>query len=162
MGFYIDMIEVQQGDAFLLTLGTASRDVTFLIDGGPASDDNPVPQFVNTYASNRVDVIIATHLDDDHIGGLGRVVAECRVQNFFMNLPVDPRKSLATLLRQRYLEKSKADARWSLLEKSLQTATELADALKENGLEPKPLRAGMSWTFGDYRINVLSPSQERL
>ena len=50
MGFFIDMIDVGQGDAFLLTLGSQTRDVTFLIDGGPPSKGKTVAAFVKQHS----------------------------------------------------------------------------------------------------------------
>jgi beta-lactamase superfamily II metal-dependent hydrolase len=74
-GFYIDMNNVGQGDAFLLTLGGPQRDATVLIDGGPRSGEEVVAQFVLANAGGHLDLVIGTHLDIDHIGGLENVVA---------------------------------------------------------------------------------------
>jgi hypothetical protein len=60
-GFYIDMINVGQGDSFLLTLGGLQGDATVLIDGGPPSKGETVGEFVRTYAAGHLDLVIGTH-----------------------------------------------------------------------------------------------------
>lgn len=161
MGFFIDMIDVGQGDAFLLTLGSQTRDVTFLIDGGPPSKGKTVAAFVKQHAGGYLDVVIGTHLDIDHIGGLKDVVENCTIGRFYLNLPPDPRKSLSTLLRQR-LERKKSGSSWDMLQKSLEAASDLADALMKKKITPEAILAGYSWNLGEITLHVLNPTPDRL
>ena len=94
------MIHVEQGDAFLLTLGTATGDVHVLIDAGPVSEGKKVAQFCRTYANGYIDLAFGTHLENDHIGGFAAVVEECRVGRFFLNVPPDT--TLAKFQQQRF------------------------------------------------------------
>jgi beta-lactamase superfamily II metal-dependent hydrolase len=163
MGFYIDMIDVGQGDAFLLTLGTAAHgDVTILIDGGPPSAGGTVADFVKVNAAGRLNAVIGTHLDIDHIGGLKDVVARCDVDAFYLNLPRDPKMTLGKLLRQRWLERKKSGVLWERVEKSLSAATDLAETLQRRGLVPQPLMAGSVWQLEEVVLRVLNPTPARL
>src|SRR5436190_530301 len=118
MGFYIDMIGVGQGDAFLLTLGSSIGDIFVLIDGGPPGAGATVAKFVSQYANGHLHAVIGSHLDIDHIGGLAEVVARCQVDHFYLNLPKDTNQSLATLLRQK-AGTAKTGELWDRVEKNL-------------------------------------------
>jgi beta-lactamase superfamily II metal-dependent hydrolase len=162
-GFFIDMIDVGQGDAFLLTLTGNDRDYTFLIDGGRASDDSPLVDFIKANAGGRVDFVIGTHLDDDHIGGLKAVVEKCQVGHVYLNLPPDLQKT-AGLFKSHHLVElfHKSDANYEVIEKSLETAGGLLDAVKKKGLVVEPILVGTHWDGVDVRFIVLNPTQERL
>lgn len=62
----VSFIDVGQGDSILVD--TPSSDV--LIDGGPRTSGSKVVQFLNNRGISRLDYLIATHPDADHIGGL--------------------------------------------------------------------------------------------
>jgi len=73
--------DVGQGDAFLIF----RRFQQILIDGGK---DNRVIQCLENYLpywDRRIDVIIASHDDHDHIGGLVEVMKRYRVDNIIWN-----------------------------------------------------------------------------
>ncbi len=73
----VTILDVGQGGAILLR--TPSR-VTVLVDGGPnpqALNRALGPQF--SYWSRRIDLVVATQPDQDHIGGLADVLARYEV-----------------------------------------------------------------------------------
>lgn len=157
------MIDVGQGDAFLLTLGGERGDFNVLIDGGPPNEGAKVAKFINENASGgRVDFLIVTHLDVDHIGGLNDVVNQCDVRRFFMNVPGQSRESLRKVLRRKLYEGHTAGASGEVLKKSLQAATDLVAALQARNLSPEPILAGRAWMYGDVTLSVLNPTQARL
>jgi beta-lactamase superfamily II metal-dependent hydrolase len=163
MGLLIDMIKVGQGDSVLLTLDGPSKVFTWLIDGGPVSSGDEVVNFVKQYASGHLDVVIGTHLDNDHLGGLKAVVEQCDFEHFYLNLPPDVHKAFEHLHRQRLYEFQKSGVVWDLMEKSLKTGSDLYDAVKAKGKTPLPIVAGNSWTNAtDIQINVLNPNPTRL
>lgn len=163
MGFLIDMIDVAEGDSFLLTIDKADgSEFRMLIDGGPPQQGETVSNFLIKEVGGVVNVVIGTHSDIDHIGGLGKVIDRCKIGSVFLNLPKDIKSTYAKLTYQRKQLLKKASAEWDFVEKSLEALANLAEALKKKNFEPRPLTAGMYWNFGDVVINILSPNEDRL
>ena len=67
----VHFIDVGQGDATLIDCGTTE----VLIDGGPKDAGSLVTDYLNSYVDGKLDLLIATHPDADHIGGLTAVLA---------------------------------------------------------------------------------------
>lgn len=66
----IHFIDVGQGDAILMDYG----DYEILIDGGNNKDGKTVAAYLQEYVDGPLDLMIATHPDADHIGGLDTVL----------------------------------------------------------------------------------------
>src|SRR5437016_1570710 len=162
MGFYLDMIDVGEGDAFLLSIEGHQGDLLVLVDAGPPSQGQTVADYIKRNANGTAHIVIATHLDLDHIGGLKDVVAQTTVNRFFMNVPGQTRPSLKKFLRRKLLEGYTAGGDQSRLQKSLDTANELVTALDKKGLDPEPIQAGWTWTYGDTVLTALNPTPQRL
>lgn len=67
-GYYIDMIDVGEGDAFII----ASYDLkaVCLVDAGSANAGNVVTEHIYQCYDGKISTAILTHIDDDHIGGM--------------------------------------------------------------------------------------------
>jgi len=63
-------LDVGQGDSIFIE----SENNTILIDGGPRSAGSAVKSFLNGINVTEIDIMIATHPDEDHIGGLVSVL----------------------------------------------------------------------------------------
>lgn len=63
-------IDVGQADSLLIVSGSSAM----LIDGGNNSDGDDVVKFVKDHGVKELDVVIATHPHEDHIGGLDDVI----------------------------------------------------------------------------------------
>lgn len=71
----VHFINVGQGDATLIDCGTTE----VLIDGGDNNAGSTVVSYLQPYVDGKLDYLIATHPDADHIGGLDNVLAAYQV-----------------------------------------------------------------------------------
>lgn len=75
----VHFIDVGQGDATLIQLATGKN---VLVDGGPISAGDKVVAYLNSLKIKKLDYVIATHPDADHIGALIDVLNNFTVTNF--------------------------------------------------------------------------------
>ena len=75
----VHFIDVGQGDSILLDLG----DIEVLIDGGEKSPG--VVSYIEYYVDGSLEVMVATHPDADHIGGLIAVLDAFEVDKIWLN-----------------------------------------------------------------------------
>ena len=75
--FAIHYIDVGQGDAALVVCD----DKTMLIDGGKPSASSIIYTYLKNLNIDYLDCIVASHADDDHIGGLSAPLAKMNVGN---------------------------------------------------------------------------------
>ena len=75
----VHFLDVGQGDSILLQ---APNGKNMLVDGGPKSAGNKVVSFLKSKGVKKLDYIVATHPDADHIGGLSAVLNAFPVSNF--------------------------------------------------------------------------------
>jgi len=74
----VHFIDVGQGDAILIDYGTYEM----LIDGGRWGD---CAAYVPNYIDGALEVMVATHPDADHIGGLGEILDILDVEQIWLN-----------------------------------------------------------------------------
>jgi len=67
---YIHFIDVGQGDSIFVDYG----DYEILIDAGDNSSGDKVTDYISQYIDGNLELIIATHVHEDHIGGLDTVM----------------------------------------------------------------------------------------
>ena len=75
-------LDVGQGDAIYIE---APNGVQMLIDGGPDAKLLSSLSKVMPFADRSIDIVIATHPDMDHIGGLPILIDNYKVQNIIEN-----------------------------------------------------------------------------
>ncbi len=75
----VHFIDVGQGDAILVQTPNGKN---MLIDGGKESAGKKVTAFLKAKGVKTLDVVIATHPDADHIGGLNEVLRTFPVKQF--------------------------------------------------------------------------------
>ncbi len=71
----VHFIDVGQADAILIDYGTYE----VLIDGGNNKDGETIVSYLKNYVDGNLELMIATHPDADHIGGLDDVLAAYQV-----------------------------------------------------------------------------------
>ena len=119
-------LDVGQGDATLL-LGPAGEAI--LIDGG--RDPGPVLTKLRRRGIDRLDLVVATHGDQDHIGGLGAVLSSLQVGLLWHPDHQEGSELFAELLA-------------------------LADG---QGLKTQVPRPGWELTIGSWKLQALSPAR---
>lgn len=90
MGFWIDMINVGEGDSFLLTIDNQAGPAWhILIDAGTEDRAPDVVRHLQSTltAGETIHMMIGTHLDRDHIGGFENVLDSYRPMGFVINTP---------------------------------------------------------------------------
>ena len=76
---HVHFIDVGQGDAILIDLGTTE----VLIDAGEKSPG--VTDYIDDYVDGHIEAVVATHPHADHIGGLIEVLDEFDIDNVWVN-----------------------------------------------------------------------------
>jgi beta-lactamase superfamily II metal-dependent hydrolase len=96
MGYEIDFLPVgdgsRSGDAIALRygnlLGDRSEQTVIVIDGGFTDDGEALVALItNHYGTDYVDIVVATHPEQDHIKGLEIVLEQLRVGQLWMHKP---------------------------------------------------------------------------
>ena len=64
----IEMLQALHGDAFILHCHKNGNNGVIVVDGGPYRDSRKIVSHLD--ALNTIDLMILTHYDDDHIGGI--------------------------------------------------------------------------------------------
>lgn len=116
--------DVGQGDALLVR----SAGVVAMIDVGP--EPEPIDRCLSNLNVDRIDLLVLTHYDKDHVGGIrgalaGRSVSQVLLSGF------DDERPLVSVV---------------------------AEALSENSVSPMVARSGMTGRFGNGTWSVISPS----
>ncbi|WP_373895375.1 ComEC/Rec2 family competence protein [Virgibacillus natechei] len=72
----VHFIDVGQGDSMLIQ---TPSDKTILIDGGPPESGKKVVSYLEDQQIEKIDLLVATHPDIDHIGGLPYVMEHIEI-----------------------------------------------------------------------------------
>ena len=96
----LHFIDVGQGDAVLVRSPTGQN---VLIDGGRSDDD--ARAYLQASGVGTLGLVIATHADADHIGGLGEVVRYYRPRLFMDNTLTHNTQTYRGLLEGGFLGK---------------------------------------------------------
>lgn len=140
MGFEVDFLPVgegeKSGDAIALRFGNlfGTRDEfsVAIIDGGyKETGEKLVAHVKEFYKTNRVDIVISTHPDNDHLGGLEVVLDQMEVGQLWMHLPWKHTNDIACLFKDgRVTDKSVKES----LRKSLDTACDIEKLAKKKNI----------------------------
>ncbi len=126
--FAVHYIDVGQGDSALVICDGK----TMLIDGGKPHASDIIYTYLKNLNIDCLDYIVASHADDDHIGGLSAPLAKMKVKNVLA-------------------PETEADTR---------SYTSLKTKVAEQGLKIIHPKSGESLGFGDSRIEFYGPITE--
>ena len=122
-------LDVGNGDAVFVTCGGQ----TLLIDAGDLSAGDTVVTYLKTHGVTRLDYIIATHADADHIGGMRAVAETFEVGNCLL----------------AYMPKGS--------EPTTSSYIRLLRTLEERGVPVTDVKAGTVYPLGDASLAILGP-----
>lgn len=163
MGYEIDFLPVgkeKSGDAILVRYGnlhgTRAEQKVILIDGGyPETGKAIVAHLATHYKTTEIDLVVSTHPDQDHVGGLETVLNECTVRQLWLHLPWNHTKDIAEMFVHGHVTDQSVT---SALRKSLDEAHDLEAVAKKRGIPIAEPFAGTS--FDNKSVYVLGPTKE--
>lgn len=128
----VNFLDVGQGASQLIITPSGK---TMLIDGGNNDQQEKMVQYLKHYGIKRLDIVIATHPDADHIGGLIAAIKYADVGKIYMPKVQNNTKTFENLLR----------------------------VIKNKGLKITTAKAGLSLDLEDkLDINMIAPNQNGL
>ncbi len=124
----VHFIDVGQGDATLIKCGEHAM----LIDAGDNTKGTTVQFYLKNHGVTKLDYVIGTHLDADHIGGLDVVITK-----FDCDVVMYPE-----------------------YEKDTKSYSDLTDAMKARNYHNILPAVGSEYTLGDASFTILAPSSQ--
>jgi beta-lactamase superfamily II metal-dependent hydrolase len=164
MAFEVDMLGVGQesrsGDAMALRFGNLfgrrEEQTVVVIDGGTKdSGEELVAHIKQYYGTDRVDLVISTHMDCDHVNGLKVVVEKMKVGSLLLHQPWDHAADIKRDFRDHRFTVTGLSTK---IERALADASELEDIAERKGVKIVEPFAGAATTDGS--IHVLGPSKD--
>lgn len=125
----VRILDAGNADCALITLG----DEALLIDAGNPGFGQEIRTTLKESAVEDLDYVVATHAHDDHIGGMAEVIKTVEVGQFLTS-PLPGEKAPKTTSYRA-----------------------LTAALRERAVKTAEVTAGMCYTLGDARLEILSP-----
>ncbi|MDI2113101.1 ComEC/Rec2 family competence protein [Commensalibacter nepenthis] len=167
-GYEIDFLPVgqdQDGDAIVLRWGYNEVNYTnnplinqkvVIIDTGFSSDGEKIRTHINNYYFvNKVDLIIITHPDLDHIGGLKYILENMEVGELWIHRPL-LHGAMVQVDDRRVTENSKTKR---LIECKVKIEDAIKIAQSKNIIIKEPFQ-GLGFNDGNGFITVLAPTKE--
>jgi beta-lactamase superfamily II metal-dependent hydrolase len=163
MGYEIDFLPVgkeKSGDAIIIRYGNlhgarAEQKVVLVDAGYPETGKAVVDHLVRYYGTKEIDLVISTHPDQDHIGGMETVLNECTVRQLWMHQPWKHTKDIAEMFVHGHVTDESVK---TSLRKSLDEAHDLEAIANKRGIPIVEPFAGTS--FDNNSVFVLGPTKE--
>ncbi|ELJ8516495.1 MBL fold hydrolase [Vibrio navarrensis] len=164
MGYEIDFLgvgeESKSGDAIAIRYGNlhGHRDeqTVVVIDGGfQSSGEKLVEHITQHYGTSKVDLVINTHPDQDHINGLETVLNELEVKELWIHKPWEHNQGLADKFKDGRVTDNSIGQR---LKENLEKAWSLVQLAEEKGIRVQEPFTGLADAGGG--IKILGPSVE--
>lgn len=111
----VHFIDVGQGDATLIEL----HGYTTLIDAGPNSSAERLINYLKGEKIKNIDYVIATHPDEDHIGGMDEVLSKFKVKNFYAPKIIKNTETFESMIKELKKQNLKINVPYKGLELDL-------------------------------------------
>lgn len=164
MGYEVDVLAIGEGDSGgdAITLrygdlyGRREDQVVVVIDGGwPGDGEGVIEHLDKRYDTDSVDLVISTHPDSDHVGGLKIVLENLDVGELWMHKPWDYAEAVS-----KYVTAGSSGSRFfsKKLQAALSQAWDLEKIAERKGI---PIIEPFTGTqTADGVISVLGPSED--
>ena len=124
----IHVFSFGKADSYLFMTGEAAA----LIDCGESENGKEIVQYLKEKGFSKLDCLILTHFDKDHVGGAAKVLKSIQVQRVLQsNSPKDSKQM------EKYLK-----------------------ALDGTGIEAETVSEELTFTLGDAKFTVYPPQRE--
>lgn len=130
--FSVHFIDVGQGDSTLIK----TNNCNILIDSGPESLDRTSLEYIKRAGVEKLDLIIATHPDKDHIGDMWKIVSDVDVDSVWMP-DISSKLTPETIVYD-----------------------DLTRVINERKIEIKYVKTGDEFIKDGLKLKVISPSKE--
>ena len=130
-GLTLHAFDVGQGDAFLFRLPDGS---TVMVDAGTRKTAPELVDKLRRLGVRRIDILVASHPHEDHIGGMAKVVESFEIGKFW-----DSGYNHGSSVQRAMLE-----------------------AIREKGIRYGRPKAGFRETIGDVTLEVLAPGEKTI
>jgi beta-lactamase superfamily II metal-dependent hydrolase len=164
MAYEVDFLSVgdgeRSGDAICLRFGNLSagreQQIVMVIDGGYLkSGEEMVDHIKKYYGTESVDIVVSTHPDADHAGGLTVVLERMRVGQLWLHRPWNHTLDIAKMFQDtRVSDKSVRES----LRRSLEAARDLESIATRRQIPIVEPFSGVTDRTG--RILVVGPSEK--
>lgn len=121
-------VDVGQGDCSLFVLPDGQN---IVIDAGPAANAQQMVDYLKTCGVKKIDLLVATHPHEDHIGGMEALIA-----NFKIGKVWDSGYNHGSRVQRDFYQ-----------------------AVKDNNIRFGRPKRGFSDKFGDVTVDVLAPAK---
>lgn len=175
MGVVVRVLKANHGDCILVSHEGASGTVNILIDGGTSTTfkhgtrqryDGALCKVLDELKNKEecIDLVVLTHIDDDHIHGL---IKAFETPDYLNKLVKSIWFNSSRLITQHFNAPEIPENNILLADDSPQTSgrqgKELEALLDEIGCDRAPLiKAGQVHNVGPFKLTLLSPNQNQL
>ena len=128
----VHVIDVGNADSILVR----NQGVNLLIDAGERNDGERVVAYLEDHGVEKLDYVIATHADADHIGGMKTVIENMEIGAFIM-----------AFMPEGYTP-------------TTSTYAGMLEALADKGMKITPAKVGAHYSLGDARVDILGPAAD--
>jgi beta-lactamase superfamily II metal-dependent hydrolase len=151
-----DAIAIRFGD---LESGNPADQSVILIDGGYTDDWSKAVGLVkNTFGLPRVNLMVSSHLDGDHIGGMLGIIEHMPVDKLWMHLPWQYSDEVSSYRQSSFTASRRPMTGW--LQASLKQSNNLAATAIAAGVPIEESFAGKQFVTPHGTLTVLGPSQD--
>jgi len=191
--FTLEALDANNGDCLFLHFGTSSATKLIIIDGGPqhsgvSTFSSAIQPRLKQIAQNRgvslplaVELLMVSHIDDDHIGGVLKILAKANTASSpLVNIPAAWHNSFDDFLRTDQLDALSSfgdttgaaaasfDSHTLAMAAGVKQGLQVRDKVAALGIQANAgtahgfVAAGDSFTIGGMKMTILGPAKAEL